>query len=106
MNQEELKQRLIELVGYCSCRHSPPCTGECFECINVDMRDRQIEYIADHLIANGVTIRERGEWIHLGGDEWCCPACRNVITTEGSWEKPTQKFCSECGADLRGVKDE
>lgn len=42
-----------------------------------------------------------GEWEHLGGDEWCCTVCENVITTEGSWEKPTQKFCDECGAKMR-----
>ena len=43
-----------------------------------------------------------GEWEHLGGDEWCCTVCENVITTEGSWEKPTQKFCDECGARMDG----
>lgn len=42
-----------------------------------------------------------GNWSHLGGDEWCCTACGNVIHTEGSWEKPTKKFCDECGADMR-----
>ena len=47
-----------------------------------------------------------GKWAHLGGDEWCCTACGNVIHTEGSWEKPTKKFCDECGADMRGNKSE
>lgn len=47
----------------------------------------------------------RGEWAHLGGDEWCCTACGEVITTEGSWEKPKKKFCYECGADMRGAAD-
>ena len=42
-----------------------------------------------------------GEWRHIGGDEWCCSECGNVISTEGSWEKPTGKFCEECGADMR-----
>lgn len=41
------------------------------------------------------------EWIHLGGDEWCCTECGYVISTEGSWEKPKAKFCEECGADMR-----
>lgn len=41
-------------------------------------------------------------WEHLGGDEWCCTACGEVITTEGSWEKPTKKFCNECGAKMDG----
>ena len=41
-------------------------------------------------------------WAHLGGDEWCCPACGFVITTEGSWDKPTKKYCEDCGAKMDG----
>ena len=43
-----------------------------------------------------------GRWAHIGGDEWCCPACGFVITTEGSWDKPTQKYCENCGAKMDG----
>ena len=43
-----------------------------------------------------------GKWIHLGGDEWCCSACGFVITTEGSWDKPTKKYCEDCGARMDG----
>lgn len=45
------------------------------------------------------------KWIHLGGDEWCCRSCGNVIYTEGSWEKPRKKYCEECGAKM-DVKQE
>lgn len=45
-----------------------------------------------------------GEWSHLGGDEWCCTNCGNVIHTEGSWERPEQKYCEECGAKMNGGK--
>lgn len=38
--------------------------------------------------------------VHLGGDEWCCSACGFVISTEGSWEKPTKKYCEDCGAKM------
>lgn len=44
----------------------------------------------------------RGRWAHLGGDEWCCSACGFVITTEGSWDKPTKKYCEDCGAKMAG----
>ena len=37
-------------------------------------------------------------WSHLGGDEWCCPVCG----TEGSWDKPTKKYCEDCGAKMDG----
>lgn len=41
-----------------------------------------------------------GSWIHLGGDEWCCSQCGAVIHTEGNWEKPEKKYCSECGIKM------
>lgn len=44
-------------------------------------------------------------WGHLGGDEWICPACGFVITTEGSWDKPTKKYCEDCGARMDGDDD-
>lgn len=43
-------------------------------------------------------------WAHLGGDEWCCPVCGFVITTEGSWDKPTKKYCEDCGAKMDGER--
>lgn len=45
-----------------------------------------------------------GRWTHLGGDEWCCSACGFVISTEGSWEKPTKKYCEDCGAKMQEVE--
>ena len=52
-----------------------------------------------------------GRWVHLGGDEWCCSVCGFVITTEGSWDKPTKKVLRglwrENGWRLpRGVRSE
>ena len=41
-------------------------------------------------------------WAHLGGDEWYCPVCGFVIATEGSWDKPTKKYCEDCGAKMDG----
>ena len=41
-----------------------------------------------------------GKWEHKGGDEWSCSVCGNVIHTESSWENPTYKYCSECGARM------
>lgn len=46
----------------------------------------------------------RGRWEHLSGDEWCCSACGFVITTEGSWDKPTKKYCEDCGAMMDGER--
>lgn len=41
-----------------------------------------------------------GNWSHLGGDEFCCTNCGHIVTTDGSWEHPWQKFCPNCGAKL------
>ena len=60
-----------------------------------------LEY-AKNLPAADVAPVVRGRWEHLGGDEWCCSACGVVITTEGSWEKPTKKYCEDCGAKMDG----
>ena len=45
-----------------------------------------------------------GRWVHLGGDEWFCAACGFIITTEGSWDKPTKKYCEDCGARMDRIK--
>ena len=45
-------------------------------------------------------------WAHIGGDEWCCPVCGFVITTEGSWDRPAKKYCEDCGAKMDGDSDE
>lgn len=44
-------------------------------------------------------------WAHFGGDEWGCPVCGFVITTEGSWDKPTKKYCENCGTKMDGGAD-
>lgn len=46
-----------------------------------------------------------GKWKHMGGDEWCCDQCGNVIHTEGSWEHPLSDerkmyHCNICGARM------
>lgn len=60
-----------------------------------------IAIIEDAPAADGTPV-VRTRWAHLGGDEWCCPVCGFVITTEGSWDKPTKKYCEDCGAKMDG----
>ena len=59
-----------------------------------------IENALDFIPATDVAPVVHGWWAHLGGDEWCCSACNFVITTEGSWDKPTKKYCENCGAKM------
>ena len=63
-----------------------------------------MEY-AKNLPAADVAPVVHGRWAHLGGDEWCCSVCGFVITTEGSWDKPTKEYCEDCGAKMDGGGD-
>lgn len=56
--------------------------------------------LINEIPSEDVVLETRGRWVHLGGDEWCCSACGFVISTEGSWEKPTKKYCEDCGAKM------
>lgn len=63
---------------------------------------RDCKEAIDSIPAADVAPVVHGRWAHLGGDEWCCSACGFVITTEGSWDKPTKKYCEDCGAKMDG----
>jgi hypothetical protein len=65
---------------------------------NATMADAK-RVLAD-IPAADVTPVVHGRWVHLGGDEWCCSACGFVITTDGSWDKPTKKYCEDCSAKM------
>ena len=89
-------------------RYCKPCKAEkkdhngcwCRACWVDDMLD-EVECFKPSDVAPVVY----GRWAHLGGDEWCCSACGFVITTEGSWDKPTKKYCEDCGAKMDGGAD-
>jgi NAD-dependent SIR2 family protein deacetylase len=66
---------------------------------NVLLVDAVIDRIDTESTVDAVEV-VHGYWEHLGGDEWCCTACGEVIHTEGSWEKPDKKYCYECGAKM------
>lgn len=59
-----------------------------------------VKHAIEAVPAADVALVVHGEWWHLGGDEWCCTNCGNVIHTEGSWERPEKKYCDECGAKM------
>lgn len=98
INREAFKKSVEE-------RYCKPCKAEgkdhngcwCRACWVDDMLD-EVDCFQPADVAPVV----HGEWIHLGGDEWCCSACGFVITTEGSWDKPTKKHCEDCGAKMDG----
>ena len=56
-----------------------------------------IEELADRLIANGVVVREKGEWLVDGrtGMSFCS------VCQDDAVEADTD-FCPNCGADMTG----
>lgn len=58
--------------------------------------------LINEIPSEDVVLEMCGRWVHLGGDEWCCSAYGFVISTEGSWDKPTKKYCEDCGAKMEG----
>ena len=116
MNQEELKQRLIELLDNLNFEYGE-ILADCYE--NNSKHDVPFgEFFAEKLIANGVTIRERGEWILEHGDygKMICSSCKGQCPTEKKHDPyedfqitdfyVESDFCPHCGADMRGGKDE
>lgn len=59
-----------------------------------------IEAVADYLLDNGVTVRERGRWDkNWSGD--------NIVYCDRCYmpqDMPTP-YCHSCGADMRGEED-
>lgn len=103
MTQEELKQRLIELMGETQ-------LGVNINTLTDNFWEQVFADLATNLIANGVTIRERGEW-----KDNHCTVCGTTPICEETWTSHDMTppkfewfmdFCPHCGADMRGVKDE
>ena len=63
-------------------------------------RPSLIASIADHLIANGVVVREKGEWELYPSSEYRrCRVCKTEY--EKARFNVRANFCPNCGADMR-----
>lgn len=70
------------------------------------------EKIADHLIANGITVQERGHWVNLkdcsNKGVYCSVCHKKVYREDYAWcsrkNKLRSAYCPNCGAkmDLEG----
>lgn len=90
MTNEELRQRLLMMV-HAAFYESEDGFGR-----------PKVPQVVDYLIANGVTIRECGEWKEVYQNKQAtvyeCSKCHHLSLGASD-------YCI-CGADMRGVKDE
>ena len=78
----DVREKLVELIEQ---------SGACFECFPVgDYEQEQIEKIANHLIAHGVTVQKHGRWLLDGR---CSECLENPLTTH-------KTYCPSCGAKM------
>ena len=119
------REKLIELLSVNTCPNAICNFCEHFKNSHACEKHKK-EVIADHLIANGVTVRERGRWVHPKGyvvsNGFLCSECGHEEASyhpinprpggcckadeHGNFFHPPKKnFCSNCGADMRGNED-
>lgn len=94
------REKLIEIRKSVSCKK-----GGCRFCDYSKYEHCMEELLVDHLIANGVVVREKGEWepilnsrgehaeVELCASWWRCKKCGH--------EDFLANFCPNCGADMR-----
>lgn len=57
---------------------------------------------ADYLIANGVVVREKGEWVWSEENEcWVCSKCELSALNNYRGNSTESNICPNCGADMR-----
>lgn len=109
-----MREKLIELLYHsgdeCDQLCRTPQKG-CHVCEYVECGAKCINVMeADYLIANGVLIREKGEWIpasnkpntHIGMK---CSRCHARITYS-EFYNGNHNYCHKCGADMKGEEHE
>ena len=67
-----MRDRLIDIIKQCACPYAPPCDGDCGMCSCSEIYDKQIEYIADTILASGIIPV-------IGNDDTVCDHCACVL---------------------------
>ena len=88
-----MKEKLIELLK------EAPFEGQV---LDYWWFEEKIARIADHLIANGVTVQKKGEWIETE-EGTICSDCHKHPFEDGYYAIANYNgdFCPNCGADMR-----
>ena len=94
-----MREKLIKLLQNDNWTVTCDIDMNCYDCKYISVRDCGTAMIADYLIANGVTVRQKGEWIHDIYNSYGCSECGERETM--SHRKP-KKHCPNCGAKMDG----
>lgn len=101
------REKLIELIkGITTNCHEIECEKCRYD--NMPLWNCQDYLLADYLIANGVVIREKGEWeeiddMYFDDVIYRCDVCKeDFVTISGTPADNLWNFCPNCGADMRG----
>lgn len=92
MNNKELKDKIANILKDYTKENHIKASHTILECY------------ADQLIANGATIRERGQWIKRTPDSE--PECSKCGRCPKLVFGILPDFCPRCGSDMRGMEDE
>ena len=114
-----MRAKLMELVYAARVHADEECDKQegCSRCPYDAQADMcQNGPIVDHLLANGVVVREKGEWVDRYGGKYAnpvydCSKCgksaprKNSMDALGNWHvvQDLADFCPNCGADMRGA---
>ena len=104
------REKLIDLI-YEGKRKRADICSDCEDC-SLCERDADGDncgdgIIADHLLANGVVVREKGEWLWSEENEcWVCSKCELSALNNYRGNSTESNFCPTCGADMRKGENE
>lgn len=98
------KEKLIGLVK--EVRYSPFPGGALDVSVANQLPEHAFEAIAEHLIANGVVVREKGRWIAVNeccnhAKEFRCSACGETVDYGNYTRNCDYDSCPNCCADMR-----
>ena len=103
----DVREKLVELVDKARRYAANKCHSfmSCAECDHYGEHDGNCRntYIAESLIADGVTVQECGHWEDDHGD-YVCSCCHTVFTDDLVWlvrgESNKPNYCPHCGAKM------
>ena len=103
----DVREKLVELLGVITCPNAICNFCEHFKNKTACERHKK-EVIADHLIANGVTVQECGYWVSLtdcaNAGVYCSVCNKKVYKEDYAWcnrkNKLRSDYCPHCGAKM------